>query len=234
MTNDKWKMENVMRALDDSFWHWKFAPEQMDRLWARGWRHFGAYFFRYSVALHWGGINTVTPLRVDLANFSFSRSQKRIIAKNRDVKVVIRETFIDAIKEYLFYRHCQRFKENIPDSIYDFLTEEPATVPCRNHEISVYDGEKLIAVSFLDVGREATSAVYAMFEPSEARRSPGIFTMLEAIRYSRELGYRYYYPGYAYREASLYDYKKNFTGLEYLDWEKGWQPYSKENGYKFI
>jgi leucyl-tRNA---protein transferase len=181
-----------------------------------------------------GGINTVTPLRVDLANFSFSRSQKRIIAKNRDVKVVIRETFIDAIKEYLFYRHCQRFKENIPDSIYDFLTEEPATVPCRNHEISVYDGEKLIAVSFLDVGREATSAVYAMFEPSEARRSPGIFTMLEAIRYSRELGYRYYYPGYAYREASLYDYKKNFTGLEYLDWEKGWQPYSKENGYKFI
>jgi hypothetical protein len=26
----------------------------------------------------------------------------------------------------------------------------------------------------------------------------------------------------------VYDYKKNFTGLEYLDWEAGWKPYKPE------
>ncbi|MCI0337423.1 MAG: arginine-tRNA-protein transferase [Acidobacteria bacterium] len=218
-----------MKFLNDSFFHWNMSPEQMDRLWAHGWRHFGPYFFRYSVALQWGGINRVTPLRVDLTKFSLSRSQKRVRAKNRDLKVIIRDTFIDEIKEELFYRHRRRFKDNIPDSIYDFITDEPASVPCRNREICVYDGEKLMAASLLDVGRESTSAVYAMFEPSESRRSLGIFTILEAIRYSRELDCRYYYPGYAFRESSVYDYKKNFTGLEYLDWETSWQPYSREN-----
>jgi arginine-tRNA-protein transferase len=53
--------------------------------------------------------------------------------------------------------------------------------------------------------------------------------MLEAIRYSRELNCRYYYPGYAYSGNSIYDYKKNFSGLEYLDWENGWRAYQREN-----
>jgi arginine-tRNA-protein transferase len=82
----------------------------------------------------------------------------------------------------------------------------------------------LIAVSFLDIGEASTSAVYAMFGLRYSRRSLGIFTMLEAIRYSGELGCRYYFPGYAYEEPSFYDYKKNFTGLEYLDWRRGWLP----------
>jgi arginine-tRNA-protein transferase len=52
--------------------------------------------------------------------------------------------------------------------------------------------------------------------------------MLQSIQLSRERAYRYYYPGYAYREPFAYDYKKRFTGLEYLDWEGGWKPYSRE------
>ncbi len=215
-----------MTFLNQYFIRWSVTAEQMDELWAQGWRHFGNYFFRYSASHHWGGARTVMPLRVDLSKFAPSRSQRRAMARNRDLQVVIRDTFIDAVKEDLFYRHRKRFKDNVPDSIYDFLSEEPATEPCRNREICVYDGDRLIAASFLDIGGAATSAVYAMFEPSESKRSLGIFTMLEAIRYSRELGCEYYYPGYAYREPSVYDYKKNFAGSEYYDWKEGWKPFT--------
>ena len=97
-------------------------------------------------------------------------------------------------------------------------------MPCRNVEICVRLGGRLAAASFLDVGESATSAVYAMFDPEESKRSLGIFTMLVAIRYSRSLGYRHYYPGYACREPSIYDYKKNFSGIEGLDWRDGWGP----------
>ncbi len=217
-----------MIFLEQSFHCEQATPRQMDRLWAQGWRHFGTEFFRYSMAFHHGRWCSVIPLRVNLEKFVPSRSQKRILSKNRDLKVIIRDSSIDEIKEELFYRHSQRFKENIPWSIYNFLSHRPATVPCHNQEIGVYLGERLVAVSFLDIGQIATSAVYAMFDPLEAKRSLGIFTMLEAIRYSRERKCRYYYPGYAYRESSVYDYKKNFAGLEYLDWEEGWQPYAKE------
>jgi arginine-tRNA-protein transferase len=216
-----------MTHINEYFIRAQVTAEQMDFLWARGWRHFGNYFFRYSSSRHWGGFRTVMPLRVDLTKFSPSRSQKRVASRNGGLRVTIRNTFLDSVKEDLFYRHRERFKDNIPDSIYDFLSEDPAVEPCRNQEICIYDGDRLIAASFLDIGEASTSAVYAMFEPSESKRSLGIFTMLEAIRYSRELGCRYYYPGYAYHEPSIYDYKKKFTGSEYYDWSEGWKPFMR-------
>ena len=51
--------------------------------------------------------------------------------------------------------------------------------------------------------------------------------MLKSIEFSHRQGYRYYYPGYAYREPFTYDYKKNFTGLEYFNWAGAWCPYNK-------
>ncbi|MEW6737750.1 MAG: arginine-tRNA-protein transferase [Acidobacteriota bacterium] len=200
----------------------------MDFLLAQGWRHFGVYFFRYQQAWHRGRYCTVMPLRIELSRFLLSRSQKRVLAKNSNIKTLIRATTIDKEKEELFYRHRQRFKQNIPDSIYTFLSEKPATVPCPNQEICVYIDNKLVAASFLDVGEQSTSAVYAMFEPMESKRSLGIFTMLLAIQYSQAQGCHYYYPGYAYHEPSFYDYKKNFSGLEYLNWQQGWQPFPSE------
>jgi arginine-tRNA-protein transferase len=216
-----------MSFIDEYFVRARATPEQMDSLWALGWRHFGNYFFRYSASLQWGGFRTVMPLRVDLSKFAPSRSQRRVRGRNRDLRVVIRDTFIDEVKKVLFYRHRERFKENVPDSIYDFLSEEPAVEPCHNREICVYDGYRLLAASFLDIGGQSTSAVYAMFEPSESKRSLGVFTMIEAIRYSRELGCKYYYPGYVTREPSVYDYKKNFAGSEYYDWEEGWKSFTR-------
>jgi arginine-tRNA-protein transferase len=216
-----------MTPINEYFVRAQVTPEQMDFLWASGWRHFGNYFFRYSSTRHWGGVRTVMPLRVDLAKFTPSRSQKRVGARNSGLRLVVRDTFLDPVKTELFYRHRGRFKDNIPDSIYDFLSEDPSVEPCQNREICVYDGDRLLAASFLDIGATATSAVYAMFEPEESKRSLGIFTMLEAIRYSRERGCRYYYPGYAYREPSVYDYKKNFAGAEYYDWKDGWKPFPR-------
>src|SRR5436190_11269358 len=197
---------------------------EMDLLWAQGWRHFGSYFFRYSLAEHDGILCHVLPLRLKPGSFALSRSQHRVLKRNRDVKVVIRDAVIDSAKEALFLRHRERFKQNVPDSLYDFMSESPATIPCRNQEICVYDGGRLLAVSFLDIGEKATSAVYAAFEPAEAQRSLGIFTMLCAIEQSRGLGCSYYYPGYAYREPSMYDYKKRFSGLESYDWHAKWSP----------
>ena len=214
-------------SIDEYFVRVMATPEQMDFLWSLGWRHFGSYFFRYSASRRGAEFITVIPLRVDLSRFEPSRSQKRVVARNRDLRVVFRDTFIDEVKEGLFYSHRERFKDNIPNSIHDFLSEEPAVEPCRNREICVYDGDNLLAASFLDIGGQSTSAVYAMFEPSESKRSLGVFTMLEAIRRSRELGCMYYYPGYAYREPSVYDYKKNFAGSEHYDWQGEWKPFLK-------
>lgn len=213
---------------DQSFLCLNASPAKMDRFWAEGWRHFGILFFRYRVAAHGDKRLSVLPLRIDLERFTLTRSQKRVLAKNCDARTVIRPATVDATRENLFAEHILRYKENIPSSLFDFMSPVPASIPCPNLELCIYLNETLAGVTYLDIGQTATSAVYAMFDPAEAKRSLGILMMLRSIQLSRERGHRYYYPGYAYREPSAYDYKKRFTGLEYLDWMAGWKPYVKE------
>ena len=210
---------------DQQFLCLEASPEEMDRFWAEGWRHFGIFFFRYRTAVHGKKTFTVLPLRLDVSRFALTRSLKRVVAMNRDLTSLIRPASVDKVKKALFLKHRLRFKENVPTSLSNFLSPLPATVPCRNFELCIYLGKQLTAVTFLDLGQTATSAVYAMFDPGEAKRSLGILMMLQSIQFTREQGYRYYYPGYAYREPFAYDYKKRFLGLEYLDWQTGWKPY---------
>ena len=203
---------------------------EMDRYWEDGWRHFGILFFRYRTAVHEGRTFTVLPLRLDVTRFALTRSQKRVLSVNRDTISRFRPTTIDQKKRALFLRHRKRFTENVPASLDNFLSPLPSSVPCRNLELCVYRDERLIGVTFLDIGKTATSAVYAIFEPSDRKRSLGILMMLQSIQFSRDHGFRYYYPGYAYYEPFVYDYKKRFIGLEYLDWDMGWHPYPRASG----
>jgi leucyl-tRNA---protein transferase len=212
---------------DESFLCLNATPAEMDQFWSEGWRHFGIIFMRYGSAFHASKLFTVLPLRVDLERFSLTRSQKRVVARNQDTEIVIRPSFVDEEKQALFEKHRLRFDENTPTSLYNFLSEFPDSVPCPNVELCVYLDNKLCGVTFLDLGARATSGVYAMFDPTERKRSLGILMMLHSIRFSRQRGCRYYYPGYAYHEPFAYDYKKRLSGLEYLDWTTGWKPYVK-------
>jgi arginine-tRNA-protein transferase len=213
--------------INEEFYSLQASPEQMDALWNHGWRHFGAHFFRYNLGFYENEIRRVIPLRIRLADFKFSKSQRRVFNKNTDLETVIRPARIDAEKEDLFERHKRRFKSGVPDSIYDFLSDEPASVPCETVEVCVFANEKLVAVSFLDLGRESVSSIYAMFEPSEEKRGLGILTMLLEIRYAIENGKKFYYSGYAYEGNSYYDYKKRFSALESFDWEGGWEKFEE-------
>ncbi|HEY0658296.1 MAG TPA: hypothetical protein VGD05_07470, partial [Pyrinomonadaceae bacterium] len=113
------------------------------------------------------------------------------------------------------------------------LSADAARVPCEAMEVCVYDDEKLLAASFFDVGEKAISSVYAMFEPTETRRSLGIYTMLLEIEYARTNAVEFYYQGYAYEGNSFYDYKKRFNGLERYDWCGNWKSYEKnESDYQ--
>jgi arginine-tRNA-protein transferase len=138
---------------------------------------------------------------------------------------VIRPITVTPEVESLFERHKQRFDHGVPDSIYDFLSCEPASVPCAAMEIRVESKEDLLAVSFFDVGERSTSGIYAMFDPDESVRGLGTFTMLKEIEFSIASGRQFYYQGYCYEGESFYDYKKRFRGIESFNWQK-WGPFS--------
>jgi leucyl-tRNA---protein transferase len=194
------------------------TPAEMDALWAEGWRHFGTQFFRYASSWHGGQQVRVLPLRIDLHKFWPSRSQRRVLKRSADVRVEFGEATIDAEREIMFAIHRTRFKENAPNSLRDFLSSAPSNVPCEANECRLYVDDRLFGIGYFDVGEQAVSAVYSMFDPAESRRSPGIKLILEEVRWAMEHEFRYFYLGYCYDQRSYYDYKKRFSGSEYLDW----------------
>ena len=212
--------------INEEFYAARISPRQLDALLADGWRHFGEHFFRYNIGFHENEPRLVLPLRIRLADFTSSKSQRRVWKKNQDLLTVIRPIEITPEKKILFERHKKRFSDNVPDSIYDFLSPMPDAVPCEGLEVSVYREAKLLAASFFDVGEKSVSAVYAMFDAAEASRSLGIFTMLLVIDYAARNGKTFYYPGYAYEGNSFYDYKKRFSALEVFVWNRGWKTYN--------
>lgn len=195
------------------------TPAEMDALWAAGWRHFGTHFFRYASSWHDGQRVCVLPLRIDLRRFVLSRSQRRVLKRNGNVRAGFGQAMIDAERERMFARHRVRFRENVPDSLRDFLSSEPSHVPCDAKECRLYLGNQLFGVGYFDIGERAVSAVYSMFDPAESRRSPGIKLILEEIHWATEHNFRYFYLGYCYDRPSYYDYKKRFAASEYLDWQ---------------
>lgn len=201
-------------------------PALMDRLWAEGWRHFGADFFRYSVmADEEGNLLTIQPLRLRTRLFRPNKHQRRVVARNADASIRVVPARVDDERQELFLRHRTRFSSNIPESLRDFLpSPEPDRRPCECVSMEVRIGSRLAAVSYLDVGGDAVSSVYAMFDPEESRRALGTLTLLEEIRWAETQGKTWLYPGYATEQPSIYDYKKSFRPLESFDWRGNWKP----------
>lgn len=219
--------------INEAFVAERVAGDKMDTLWANGWRHFGTQFFRYNLGFLDFDIRFVIPLRIRLSDFSFSKSQRRVLRGNSDLDVVVQDVVIDIEAEHLFHRHKQRFNHSIPHSIFDFLSNDPANCPCEAKEIRVMQNDELVALSYFDIGDHAASGTYAMFEPSIVHRSLGIFTMLKEIEYAIECGKEFYYQGYCYEGESFYDYKKRFRGTEAFDWEATWNSFSVEAREEF-
>ena len=214
------------RLINEEFYADRVLPEQMDALLDLGWRHFGAHFFRYNVGFLEVDLRFVIPLRIRLKDFSFSKSQRKVLRKNQDLEVTISPAEITEEVEDLFDRHKTRFDHSVPNSIFDFMSSEPATVPGEAKEIRVTRNGELIALSYFDVGNNSTSGIYGMFDPAITDRSLGIFTMLKEIEYSIGTGREFYYLGYAYKGEYFYDYKKRFRASEAFDWDSDWTDFS--------
>jgi arginine-tRNA-protein transferase len=202
----------------------------MDELWAVGWRHFGADFFRASLMADEMCLKRQIALRVDLRKFARSRSQRRTMRRNQDLVLGFTSAEPGEVEGGLFEVHKTRFVRNVPDSLDDFLGDRPNGKPCECLQLSAWSGDRLVAASFLALGRRACSSVYAVFDPDCGNRRLGIFTMLCEMQYAAERGYEYFYSGYATVEPSCYDYKRQFAALEYYDWQGRWNPIEELRG----
>jgi arginine-tRNA-protein transferase len=210
-------------------WFYQIDDDTLNFLFEQGWRRAGFLFYRIShepLLVEGEELGDVLPLRVAVTNFEMTKSQRKIMRKNQHFRMEVNNILPTQDHQILFELHKQRFKDLVPTSIENFTGISHDLLPTRGKILDVYDGDQLIASSFLDVTPQSVSSIYAMFHPDYGANSLGIYTMLLEIQYTKERGGTFWYPGFAHHQSSFYDYKKRFNNLEYFNWKK-WLHYPR-------
>lgn len=167
--------------------------------------------------------------RVDVKNFALSRSQKRVVKRNKHLIRALktpwaRESHYQLFDRYLHSRHADGGMAGMDESEFRAMIEE-TPVNTRLVEYSIVeDGENIpVAVCLSDLLDDGLSMVYSFFEPDLAKDSIGTFMILDHIRLARESGLPYVYLGYWVQNSPKMDYKSKFHPLETYR-NGGWHP----------
>ena len=91
-------------------------------------------------------------------------------------------------------------------------------------EVAVWDGERLVAFGWFDLGAESIQSLIGAYDPRYGRHSLGYNTLLLEVRWAQRHGRRYHYAGYVVPGDPAIDYKLRVGDVEYLDPERGWRP----------
>jgi arginine-tRNA-protein transferase len=164
--------------------------------------------------------------RIPSATFVPSKSQKRVLAKNKDVAV----NFTTTIAEEEYYQLYQSYinEQHSDGDMYPPNREQYDSFLNCDWDASIYMtfrlNGRLIAVAVTDLLADAMSAIYTFYDPTLASRSLGTFCILSQIKYTQQQNWPYLYLGYWIKQSPKMDYKTKFRPLEVLKQEQ-WQLY---------
>ena len=93
-----------------------------------------------------------------------------------------------------------------------------------SQEVHYRDAEgTLLAVSVVDISREALSSVYHYFDPQAGKRSLGVYSVLAEVEWCQQTQRPYYYLGYWIEGCKTMEYKAQYRPHELLSPEGHWE-----------
>ncbi|SOD94322.1 arginine-tRNA-protein transferase [Caenispirillum bisanense] len=171
------------------------------------------------------GCNACVPVRIVTAEFSQSRTQRKVWAANQDLHATPVPARATA-EQYALFSRYQAERHTGSDmalmGFYDYrsMVDESPIDTCLL-EFRDGDGE-LKAVCLTDRMTDGLSAVYSFFDPRLTDRSLGTHMVLWLVAEARRLGLPYVYLGYWIRDSRKMAYKIRFRPLEGFT-SQGWR-----------
>lgn len=195
--------------------HYKIIQEcttsECEALILRGWRRFGSMYFRPICS----ECRACESLKIDVANYHFSKSERRIFRKNSHLTTIVRHPtltydHLSLFDSYHRYKHDTRnwdAPKTDPKNYYASFVQGHGEF---GYEILYFDQEKLIAVDLVDILKEGISSLYCYYDPEYASQSLGRYTLLEQIALAQRLGLKWIYLGYYVEECQSLSYKASY------------------------
>ena len=196
------------------------GEDEQNRLVLAGFRRSQTYAYRPTCP----GCQACVPVRIPARQFEFTRSWRRVLRRNQDLRTEEKrpqatEEQFELFRHYLASRHAEGGMTAMGWPDYRSMVEDcPASsriVEWRRQDRS------LIGVSITDHVKSGLSGVYKFFDPDEGRRSLGTQIILWHVQHALELDLAFVYLGYWIAESPKMDYKARFKPLEQLT-VNGW------------
>jgi len=193
------------------------VDEQLKML-ERGWRRFGNMHFVPECK----ECNACTTIRIDIAKFQFSKSQKRILNKNKDTQVYVQKPtvtyeHIDLFNKYHKEMESKKsWKENKID-VQEYHNSYVNGAHDFGKEILYFRDDKLVSVALCDMMPGGISAVYCYYDHDYKDLSLGKFSILAQISIAKQSNIPYLYLGYWIKDHFSMGYKENYKPFEVLE-----------------
>jgi arginine-tRNA-protein transferase len=198
------------------------APET-GALLERGWRRFGPIYFRPACA----SCAECVSLRVDVARFAPSKTQRRIARMGARLRRVVGTPQVDGARLDLYSRwHADREKArgwapNAQDGErygLEFAFHHPCAREAAFYDDDAPEGARLVGVGLFDETPSALSAAFFFHEPAPeyARMSLGTLNVLTLVDGARAKGLPHVYLGYRVSGCQSLRYKSSFRPHEAL------------------
>lgn len=157
--------------------------------------------------------------RVPIQFFIPNNQQKKAIKRNQDLELRITPTYQAQDHHYRLYEKYIRLRHQDGDMFppsYDQFDKFLVQSCTDSFFLELWKDHQLLSVATCDQLDDGLSAVYTFFEPEAAKRSLGVYSILQQIEYVRTQGLDYLYLGYWVPHSPKMNYKAQYMPLEVL------------------
>lgn len=158
------------------------------------------------------------PVRLDVARFIPTRSQRRAMAQHGELTTHDRDLVFDE-EHYALYRDYQAKRhpgggmdQDSREQYMQFLLQTHV----KTRLIEFRENGVLRMVSIVDVLDDGFSAIYTFYDSSMPHASYGTYSILWQIEECRRNNLTWLYLGYWIRDSKKMAYKQNFQPLQVL------------------
>ncbi len=183
----------------------------------RGWRRFGHYYFHPICE----GCNECKSLRINVNQFTMTKSQKKAKSRNKDTQIIVQKPTISQMHLELYnkYHNFKSQKDGWKQksiSSRDYMENFVEGAGEFGKEVLYIKDQKLIGVDLIDVMEDGISSIYFFYDPDYARLSLGTYSLIYQIELAKILDLEWIYLGYWVDGCQAFAYKPNFKPQQIL------------------